>query len=274
MFAESSSSRHILLSIAYDGTDFSGWQVQPNAPTIQGEVEAALELMEKRSVRIRSSGRTDAGVHSCGHPAAFFTDSTIPLEGYKKGLNASLPRTVSVQAASEVPLSFDARMWHCRKTYRYAINNSYVENPFLNRYSWRVGPSLDLDAMRAAASYLVGTHDFTSFRAVDCNRPDAVKRVENVQIASWNDLVFIDVTGPAFLKNMVRIMAGTLVAAGNAKITPEDVRDALAARDRTLAGPTAPPNGLCLVRVFYHDLPPSQQPRSCSMTGLFGFGLP
>lgn len=268
------SSRHILLSIAYDGTDFSGWQIQPNAPTIQGEVEVALEWIEKRSVRVRSSGRTDAGVHSCGHPAAFVTCSTIPLDGYRKGINARLPSTVSVQGAAEVPLSFDARRWHCRKTYRYSIYNSQCRNPFFDRYSWRVIRPLDVGAMKSAASHLVGTHDFTSFRAADCNRPNPVKTVENVEISGWKDFVFIDVTGPAFLKNMVRIMVGTLVSAGKGKITPGSVRDILYKRDRTLAAPTAPSGGLCLVRVFYHDLPPSQQPRSCDMKGLFGFSLP
>lgn len=221
--------------------------------------------MEKSPVSVRSSGRTDSGVHACGHPAGFITKSTIPLKGYWRGLNRLLPETISIQSVCEVPMAFDARRWHCRKTYRYTIHNSSFGNPFYERFTWRVGRKLNIEAMKHAAVHLIGTHDFNAFRAADCGRANAVRTIEAVEIEDHNDFIFIDVIGPAFLKNMVRIITGVLVDVGSGKITPSQVPALLDSKDRTLAGQTAPSKGLCLLKVFYHGLPQSMQPASCFM---------
>lgn len=258
--------RWILLSVAYDGTDFSGWQIQPKVRTVQGVIQEALSEMEGCPAKIRGAGRTDAGVHARGQAASFKTHSTIPCLGYLRGLNSKLPSDVAVLSAREAPYEFDARRWPCVKIYRYEIYTGSVRDPFLYRYSWHARIALDVDLMQEAALVLLGRHDFSAFRASDCERINPVREIRRIEAKRNGALIRIEVEGPAFLKYMVRIIVGTLVQVGMGKMSARDVEQALISKDRTLAGPTAPACGLLLVTVSYPDLE-EQDPRSRTEPG-------
>lgn len=251
---DNQQSRRILLRVAYDGTGFAGWQIQPDTRTVQGTLQEALQEMEGGPVKVRGAGRTDAGVHALDQAASFGTTSTIPCEGYKRGLNGLLPPDASVRTVSEVPLDFDPRFWKCVKVYRYAIHNQDTRDPFLGRYSWHIRTPLDPESMQKAARALEGTHDFSAFRAADCERRDPVRTVDRLDV--WNDgrAIFIEVEGPAFLKYMVRVIAGTLVEVGRGKTAADRVAEILRSADRSQAGPTAPACGLTLARATYPEL--------------------
>jgi tRNA pseudouridine38-40 synthase len=247
--------RNLRLLVEYDGTDFRGWQRQLTAGgeqrTVQGCLEAAVAAMTGETVFVRGAGRTDAGVHARGQVANFRTAARIPTGGFLRGLNANLPPDVAVLEVHEVPAAFDAR-WAARgKLYRYAIWNHLVRSPLHRRWTWHCRAPLDLAAMRAAAARLVGEHDFRAFRASDCERKTTVRLLRRVDLAAQGAVVTIDVEGTAFLKNMVRIIAGTLVAVARGRLGPDDVSRLLEAGDRTQAGMTAPAQGLTLVRVDY-----------------------
>jgi len=246
-------SRHNLrLTIEYDGTAYGGWQVQENAPSVQGTVEEAIRRMANDpGVRLRAAGRTDAGVHARGQVANFYTEAEIPPHGWRKGLNSLLPPDVAVRDAVEVGLEFDARRHARGKLYRYSIYNHETRSPLCARYAWHVRSRLDEAAMNAAAAPLVGQHDFSAFRAADCERLSTVRDLSRLTVRREGDLLQIDVVATAFLKNMVRSIAGTLVAAGRHELQPGDVAVIRDGGDRTRAGVTAPPHGLCLVEVYY-----------------------
>jgi tRNA pseudouridine38-40 synthase len=243
--------RRIRLTLEYDGTDFVGWQRQPNGPTVQAALEDALAQMTGAPVVVRGAGRTDAGVHALGQVAHFDTATTIPLVGFRRGLNQLLPRSIAVVAAADAPPDFDARRSARGKLYRYSIWNADSRSARLARFSWHVPRLLDVAAMRAAAWPLLGRHDFAAFRAADCERPTTTRTLRRLDVTRSGHLVEIDVEADAFLKNMVRILTGTLAEAGLAKLSADDVAGTLASRDRQLSGPTAPPWGLTLVRVHY-----------------------
>jgi tRNA pseudouridine38-40 synthase len=243
--------RRIRLTVEYDGTDFSGWQRQPNGPSIQAALEEALAQMTGAPTVVRGAGRTDAGVHALGQVACFDTEAAIPLTGFRRGLNQILPRAISVVGAAEVDPAFDPRRWARGKLYRYSIWNSDSRSPRQQRFAWHLPRPLDVPAMRAAARPLVGRHDFAGFRAADCESKTTVRTLRRLDVLRSGDLVEIDVEADAFLKNMVRILAGTLAEAGVGKLGPADVERLLGSGDRTLAGPTAPPWGLALIRVNY-----------------------
>jgi len=244
--------RNIRLRIEYDGTDFSGWQLQAGEQrTVQGEIERRLRAMTSEPTRLRGAGRTDAGVHAAGQVANFYTESRIPPLGFLRGANALLPRDAAILDAAEVEPSFDARRDARGKHYRYRIWNHEVRSALRERYAWWVRPALDVQRMAAAASVLLGTHDFAGFRAADCERTNTVRQLRHCEVSRDGDEIRIDVEATAFLKNMVRIIVGTLVAAGRGKLSAADVRHVLEAKDRTAAGMTAPPQGLTLVEVFY-----------------------
>lgn len=244
--------RNLRLTIEYDGTAYGGWQVQENAPSIQGTLEAAIRRMANDpAVRLRAAGRTDAGVHARGQVASFYTEANIPPHGWRKGLNSLLPPDIAVRDAVEVGLDFDARRHARGKLYRYTIYNHETRSPLGARQAWHVRTRLDEAAMAAAAESLVGQHDFRAFRAADCERLSTVRDLSRLAVRRDGDWVTIDVQATAFLKHMVRIIAGTLVAAGHHSLGPSDVVAIRDGGDRTRAGVTAPPHGLCLVEVYY-----------------------
>lgn len=241
----------ILLTIAYDGTNYSGWQVQPNGLAVQQVVEDALERLLGERVQVRSSGRTDAGVHAMGMAAAFTTTRDIPLRAFVEGTNRFLPEDISVQDASHVPSEFRPIGDALAKHYRYTILNRQIRSPIDRFYSWHVRETLDIPAMVEAAKFFIGKHDFAAFRASNCAAGTTLRMVDAVDISLQERFIIIDVTGEGFLKYMVRVMAGTLVDVGRGRFEPEYVRWLLSDRDRKKAGVTAPACGLCLMRVFY-----------------------
>ncbi|MBI1920882.1 MAG: tRNA pseudouridine(38-40) synthase TruA [Geobacter sp.] len=242
--------RNIKLTIEYDGTSYAGWQIQPNGLAIQQVMEEALAKMLQESVRLHSSGRTDAGVHAQGMVAAFTTERTIPLRAFTEGLNALLPSDIAVRDAAEMPLEFHPRFDAQGKRYRYTLHIGRYRSPLCRLYAWHVRGKLDLEKMREAAGLFIGEKDFASFRTVGCAARTTVRRIDAVRITQEDDLVHIDVTGSGFLRNMVRIMAGTLVAVGRGKLSPDDVNRCFEVPG-TPAGPTSPPHGLCLIEVYY-----------------------
>ena len=242
----------VKLILEYDGTRYVGWQLQPNGPSIQAEVERALEALHKAPRRVTAAGRTDAGVHARGQVVSFREPAPLPVKAYVMGMNALLPPDVAVRAASLEPDGFDARRSARGKRYRYVIENLATRAPLTCRYAWQVFRPLDAAAMRAAAVHLVGRHDFASFQASDCEAEHAVREVRRLEVrgdaGGRIELVF---EATAFLKHMVRNVVGTLAEVGTGKRSPASLAALLAARDRRLAGPTAPPQGLCLEEVFY-----------------------
>lgn len=243
----------VLLTIAYDGTNYSGWQVQPNGVAVQQVVEQALEQLLKERVQVRSSGRTDAGVHAAAMAASFTTSRNLPLRAFIEGANRFLPADVAIQDARIVPEGFKPITMAHAKLYRYTIINSSVRSPLDRLYCWQVREPLDLAAMEEAAGRFIGKHDFTAFRASNCVARTTVRRIDSVQITRQGVRITVDVIGGGFLKNMVRVMVGTLVDVGKGRFTPSDIDRLLQGGDRKEAGITAPACGLCLIKVVYPD---------------------
>lgn len=242
--------RNIKLTIEYDGTAYAGWQVQPNGLAIQQVMEEALAKLLGAPVRLHSSGRTDAGVHARGMVAAFQTESSIPIRAFSDGLNSLLPRDIAVREAVEAPLGFHPRFDAVGKHYRYTIYNSIRRSPLARLYAWHLRGPLDLAAMREAGRGFVGEHDFASFRTAGCAARTTVRRIDTVEISTDGDFINIDVKGSGFLRNMVRIMVGTLVEIGLGRLPVSHVAACLEEPGRG-AGATAPPHGLSLVEVYY-----------------------
>lgn len=242
----------VKLVLEYDGTRYVGWQVQPNGPSVQAEVEAALARLRKEPVRVTAAGRTDAGVHARGQVASFPEPRPLPLAAYVKGMNALLPPDVAVRAAQVVADGFDARRDARGKRYRYRIQNLETRAPLTRHVAWQVFRPLDLEAMRRAAAPLLGRHDFSAFRAADCEAAHAVRELRRLEVLGEpRGEVEVVAEATAFLKHMVRNLVGTLVEVGLGARPAASTGELLAARDRTLAGATAPPHGLCLDEVFY-----------------------
>jgi tRNA pseudouridine38-40 synthase len=244
------AARNIRLTIAYLGTAYCGWQVQPRSPTVQGAIEEKLLLMTREPVRLRAAGRTDAGVHALGQVANFRTGSSLSTGRILRGLNALLPPDISILSAEEVDPAFDSRRGNRGKHYRYSIWNHPLASPAVGATTLHVHRPLDLPAMARASLSLVGTHDFAAFRAASCDCETTVRTLYRCTVAREGPMVAIDVEGTAFLRNMVRIIAGTLLAIGQGAGQPALVDELLSGGDRTRAGMTLPPHGLCLVRVF------------------------
>jgi tRNA pseudouridine38-40 synthase len=244
--------RNIRLLLEYDGTRYHGWQRQPDAATIQQTLEEALERLTGESVAVIGSGRTDAGVHARGQVANFRTGSAIPLQAFHKGLNSLLARDIAVLAAAEAEPAFHARKAARAKTYEYRILNRPTRSPLYRHYGWWLPGPLDRGAMAEAALVLPGEHDFTAFRAAGSDNLNPVRRV---LAAAWREepggwFVFT-VTATGFLRGMVRSLVGTMAEVGRGKAPPLRLAELLASGARHLAGPTAPPQGLYLVEVFY-----------------------
>lgn len=243
--------RTIKLTIEYDGTAYSGWQVQPNGLAVQQVMETALERLLGEAVRLRSSGRTDAGVHACAMAAAFKTSKGLPMRAFVEGTNSFLPPDIAVLDAVEVHHDFKPIGEALSKHYRYTILNNPVRSPLRRLFTWHVREALDLGAMREGAAFIVGRHDFAAFRASNCAAKTTVRRIYSIEISQRDDLICIDVVGEGFLKNMVRVIAGTLVDIGRGRFAPEHLAWLLLNPDRKKAGVTAPASGLCLIKVSY-----------------------
>lgn len=245
------AGRKLKLLIEYDGTDFAGWQRQDGQRTVQACLQEAFRAMTGHVVDVRGAGRTDAGVHAEGQVAHAVVSTKIPVGGYLRGLNSRLPADVAVRDVADVPPSFDARRSARGKVYRYSIWNHITRSPLHHRRAWHLRAAIDSDRMREAAALLVGEHDFRGFRASDCERRTTRRVLYRVDVDRAGALVTIEVEGTAFLKNMVRIIAGTLAAVGAGRMTMDDVRRVLEDGDRTQAGMTAPAKGLTMLRVMY-----------------------
>ena len=240
------------LTIEYDGEAFSGWQKQPGRRTVQGVIEEALSVVTREKLRVQGASRTDAGVHALGQVASFEIERQLDPRKLADSVSALCRPDAAVVRAELAPPGFNARRGAKGKRYRYRVLNRTSPSPLRARTSWHIRDPLDLEAMRAAAAILAGTHDFRGFRAADCGREETVRTITAIDIDEREGgIVEIEVRGTAFLKNMVRIMVGTLVAVGLGKMTSADVVRVLETGDRKLAGQTAPANGLTLAEVFY-----------------------
>ena len=249
--------RNLKIVLAYDGSDFAGWQVQPDSPTVQGTLASAIGRVIGEKVLPQGSGRTDAGVHAFAQVATCALESSIPAENLLKALNDLLPSSIRVLEVSEVPLDFHARKSARAKTYRFRVYRGAICPPFLARYVWHHPYPLDENAMQQAATLVIGEHDFTSFAAVDPERgkrEDGVSNVRRISESSWEredkELVYT-VRGNGFLHHMVRNLVGTFILVGKRSLRPEGITNILEAKDRSLAGATVPAHGLYLVSVEY-----------------------
>jgi len=257
------------LTLEYDGAPFVGWQVQPNGPSVQGAVEAALEKLCGAPARVTGAGRTDAGVHARGQVASLDPPRDLPLSAWTAGLNAHLPPEVACVRAEEAPPGFDARRWARGKRYVYTLVRSPVRSPLWRGRAWELRRPLDVAAMTAALPHLRGSHDFSALRAADCPATTTVREVRELSIRAEllreGELLELRIEATAFLKHMVRNLVGTLVEVGHGKRSPDSLVELLDSRDRTRAGPTAPPHGLLLDEVFY--LPGNADPHARSEEG-------
>ncbi len=258
--------RNVKFTIAYDGTDFSGWQAQPGQRTIQGALTDVLEKLTQRRLTIHAAGRTDAGVHAAGQVVNFKTQSSMDPAEFQHAFNALLPPTIRVNAVEEVGPDFHSRWDALAKTYRYRIFRGRVVSPFLWRYVQHDGRELNFDAMAEAAGHFAGQHDFTSFAASTGSEEDdrerttirTIYRSEFLRVRDGDshncaeEWVYV-VRGKSFMRNMVRKMIGTLIEVGRGKLAPADLPELFALRDRSKSGATMPPHGLCLESVEYRD---------------------
>lgn len=243
--------RHLRLIVEYDGTDLCGWQRQDGQPTVQQHLEEALARMFQHPVTVRGASRTDAGVHARGQVACFSTEKAIPVYGIRRGLNSLLPDAIAIVDVAEVEADFHPRFSASGKHYRYTILQRADRSPQWRRQAWHHPEALDLDAMRGGAVHVTGEQNFAAFRAAGCSAKTTIRRLERIAIARVGDLITFDIHGNAFLRNMVRILVGTLAEVGTGKRDPGQVAEIRDGMDRTKAGKTAPPQGLELVAVHY-----------------------
>lgn len=243
--------KNIKLTIEYDGTNYSGWQKQPNANTIQEEIEKAIEKAIGEKITIIGAGRTDSGVHGKGQVANFITDSSIPGAKFKYAINRYLPEDITIIGSKEVEKSFHSRYDSLGKKYKYLIYNAPIKSPLLRNYTYYVPYKLDFQKMNEAKDYFIGKHDFAAFMASGSDVDDTVRNIYYDSLNTCNNIIVFEIYGDGFLYNMVRIIVGTLVDVGIGKISPQDIIDILKSRDRKNAGHTAPPEGLYLEKVCY-----------------------
>lgn len=243
--------KRIILKISYDGTNYKGWQKQPNAVTIEGILNQRLSKVLDEDIEIIGASRTDSGVHAMGNIAVFDTKADIPAEKIAYALNRRLPRDIVIQSSKEVPLDFHPRDKKSIKVYEYKILNTKLPIPTKRLYCYHVHMSLNLDDMRRASKYLIGTHDFKSFCLKKTETRTTVRTIYNIEIVKNGDIIKFKVSGNGFLYNMVRCIVGTLVYVGRGVFTPEYVKEILEKRDRQVAGPNAPAHGLTLKNIQY-----------------------
>lgn len=267
MTSKPQATRRILLRVAYDGTNYHGWQVQPNAKTIEGELNRILTQLTGEEIQVTGASRTDAGVHALGNVAVFDTLSRIPAEKFSYALNQRLPEDIVIQSSVQVADDFHPRHCDCQKTYEYDILNRTFPLPAYRNTAYFLYGDLDLDAMRKACQAFLGEHDFASFCAAGAQVQTTVRTIYSLEVLEQpltgigrgdipERLLTIRVRGNGFLYNMVRIIAGTLVEVGRGHIRPEEIEGIIAACDRAKAGPTAPARGLRLVEIAYGESMP------------------
>lgn len=243
--------KRIKLTIAYDGTNYCGWQVQPNGITVEEVVNKALKKLTGEDIQVIGASRTDSGVHALGNVAVFDTHTTIPPERISYALNQRLPEDIVIVKSEEVAEDFHPRYCDCSKTYEYHILNTRIPIPTKRLTNYFVSYDLDVEKMRKAAGYLIGEHDFVSFCNVRTDVEDTVRTVTELEILKDGEEITIRISGNGFLYNMVRIIVGTLIRAGRGFYEPEKVKEILEAKDRKAAGVTAPPHGLILAEIRY-----------------------
>ncbi len=246
----------VKLVLEYDGTNYVGWQIQQNGSSVQGRVQLALQQLLGEPVPIFAAGRTDSGVHARGQVVAFDSPRQLPLKAYWMGLNSLLPDDIAVVKAEEVRPDFDPRRWSKGKRYRYLVSNRRSRSPHRRHTHWEIFLPLALGPMQEASKHLLGRHDFSAFRAADCQAAHAMREIGKVDVTGTaGDEIAVVVEGTAFLKHMVRNIVGSLMEIGRARQPPTWLKDVLDGRDRTKAGSTAPPHGLSLEEVFYGEGP-------------------
>lgn len=245
--------KRIMLTIAYDGTAYKGWQIQPGEPTIEGVLNAELSRFLDENIRVIGASRTDAGVHARGAVAVFDTESSIPGDKFSFAINKGLPEDIRIVSSVQVRSDFHPRKVSCRKTYEYRIYNDTFPLPTRRLYTCHVYGKLDEELMDRSGKYLIGEHDFASFSSVGGQALSTVRTIYDISVIREDREVVISVTGNGFLYNMVRIIAGTLIEAGQGRISPDEITGILNARDRSLAGCTAPACGLCLAGYIFDD---------------------
>ena len=243
--------KRVLLTIAYDGTNYHGWQIQKNAVTVQQVLCEALEKMLGKTFDVTGTSRTDAGVHAREFTCHIDCDDNIPEKAFVRGLNSFLPPDIAVKDCIEVANDFHARYNAKGKTYKYYIYNSNEKDPFKMRYSWQIERKLDVKIMNEFASKLVGTHDFYAFSSSGRTVEDTVRTISECYVTKENDDIVLTVSANGFLYNMVRIIVGTAVEVSDKRIKVEDIPEILSSKKRELAGVTAPPQGLFLEKVHY-----------------------
>lgn len=243
--------KRVKLIVAYDGTAYCGWQLQPNGRTIEGELNQALSSLLQEDIHVIGASRTDSGVHALCNIAVFDTQTRIPAEKISYALNQRLPEDIRIKKSCEVAADFHPRHCSSRKTYEYRIYQDSFPEPVRRLYTHFTYVPLDLDRMREGAAYLVGEHDFKSFCSVAAVVETTVRTILSINIEKQGKEIVISVCGTGFLYNMVRIIAGTLMEVGRGSYPPEHVREILEAKDRQAAGPTAPACGLTLVNYTF-----------------------
>ena len=243
--------RNIKLIIEYNGKGFYGWQKQPNKLNIQGEIERAIGELTNEEINLIASGRTDAGVHSFGQTANFYTNSKIPIEKFAIAINSKLKKTIVIKSAEEVDEKFHSRYSVHNKRYRYIINNSEQGTAIYKDLEYHMPVKLNVDKMKEAIKYFEGKHDFSAFKASGTSSKSSVREIYKAEIIDKDEKIYIELTGNGFLYNMVRIIAGTLVDVGLGKIEPEDIPKIIESKKRENAGKTLPPHGLYLMEVNY-----------------------
>ncbi|MBD3182230.1 tRNA pseudouridine(38-40) synthase TruA [Candidatus Poribacteria bacterium] len=262
--------RNIKLIIEYDGTNYSGWQIQPYCKTIQGIIQDKLSIITKSPIKLTGSGRTDSGVHAIGQTANFKTESRMTSDQFQMALNSLLPNDIVIRHVGEVNENFNARYNAKLRTYRYTILNEKTSSAFLRNYTYLFPHDLDINAMNEACKFLIGTHDFVSFATTGDPVKNTVRIVTRAEVSIpessgfdgrftiqefWSDrrMIHFEIQANGFLRCMVRAITGTLVEIGRGKIKPEEMASILLAKDRNAAGPSLPAKGLCLINVSYKD---------------------
>lgn len=247
----SEAVRNIKLLIEYDGTNYAGWQRQKNIMTIQEKVESAIEEITGEKAQITGSSRTDAGVHAKGYTGNFYTNSKISVEKFPGAINSKLPLDIVILHCYEVPCEFHSRYNSTGKMYSYTILNRYEAAAVGRNYIYHHKQVLDVEAMKVAAEYFIGTHDFSAFKNLGSSVKTSVRTITRLDIIKNEDIIKIYIAADGFLYNMVRIIVGSLVRVGEGKIKPSEIKNIILSKERARAGKSVPPGGLCLEEVFY-----------------------